>query len=234
MFQRFKSALDRTIAEEQARQKAASEQQRTASPSGTSGSRPRSVSRTNSAKDSPAKRKPKKGNQDAANDSAPNPDPAVFEAAFALDEEEAEARESMEKSATQDKVVKEGDDGAANGTDEKSVEKSVEQDQENGEKTDAAPASTADAPAEAPVELPADVKAKLRKLDKLEKTYPGTLPLCYLPNLVYLCLVILTTRVKQSSCAPTESHMAGLPPSNLSNAPCVKTHPSQPSRIRPH
>ncbi|KAI1851000.1 hypothetical protein JX266_003665 [Neoarthrinium moseri] len=168
MFQRFKSAIDRTIAEEQARQKAASDQP---TPSGT---RPRSVSRTNSAKDSPAKRRPKKPAQDVSNgDGLPNPDPAVFEAAFALDEEEAEAKETDEKPAVaqDDATTAEKADGLA--TDDA---------ESNGDRVDkpakspeaAGPAVSTAQPA-ASAELPAEVKAKLRKLDKLEKTYPELL-----------------------------------------------------------
>jgi hypothetical protein len=171
MFQRFKSAIDRTIAEEQARQKAASEQQQSASPSGA---RPRSVSRTNSAKDSPAKRRVKKPSQDVANgDNVPNPDPAVFEAAFALDEEEAEAKATS---------VQPGD-SEKNGSEEPAVlEKAAEVDDQIKEKAGeatpvpdekAAKEEPVPAAAPAPAELSPDIKTKLRKLEKLEKTYPG-------------------------------------------------------------
>lgn len=167
MFQRFKSAIDRTIAEEQARQK---EIQQTQSPSG---SRPRSVSRTNSSKDSPAKRRPKKPGQEASSaDNVPNTDPAVFEAAFALDEEEAEAKLTAEKPAT---PGENGSNGAvdavkdAGDTDEKIKDKSADGTLIMLEKADK------EESAQSPAELTPEIKAKLRKLEKLEKTYPGML-----------------------------------------------------------
>lgn len=164
MFQRFKSAIDRTIAEEQARQKATNEQpDRTSSPSG---SRPRSVSRTNSGKDSPAKRRVKKP-QEANGDNTPNTDPAVFEAAFALDEEEGEAKEAA-ASADQPKEAA-FDDGTSKaetpgeGKPSKGPE-SAKDDQIREKAPEEVPS---------PMELPADIRLKLKKLDKLEKTYPG-------------------------------------------------------------
>ncbi|KAK8098914.1 uncharacterized protein PG998_012155 [Apiospora kogelbergensis] len=168
MFQRFKSALDKSIAEEQARQKTLAEQRsNTASPS--SSSRPQSVSRTNS---SAAKRKTKKPSQDVSNgsDNLPNTDPAVFEAAFALDDEEAEAKAAVakpENGEVSEKDVK-GDDSADGKTEAKEATEN-EKTETNGDdrKKAAAPAKAA--------ELPAEIQAKLRKLDKLEKTYPELL-----------------------------------------------------------
>lgn len=172
MFQRFKSAIDRTIAEEQARQN----EQRNLSPSGN---RQRSLSRSNSAKDSPAKRRTKKPGQDAANgDNLPNTDPAVFEAAFALDEEEAEAKATAEQPQAGSEK-----NGSTEGL---SVEKKSTEDDDQAtlcddqvtEKTKDASAGSNEKggkpdPSSAPAELPAEVKTRLRKLEKLEKTYPG-------------------------------------------------------------
>lgn len=170
MLQRFKSALDKSIAEEQERQK-----QRANAASPASNSRPQSVSRTNS---SAAKRKAKKPGQDAANgaEDLPNTDPAVFEAAFALDDEEAEAKAaaaSPENGDASEKGVK-GDESADAAKSEKPEAKETtenEKTETNGdEKKKAAPALAT------VTDLPPEVQAKLRKLSKLEKTYPGTYP----------------------------------------------------------
>lgn len=166
MFQRFKTAIDRTIAEEQARQS----EQRTLSPSAN---RQRSLSRSNSARDSPAKRRTKRPGSDAANgDNVANTDPAVFEAAFALDEEEAEAKAIAEKPANPEKS------GAAEGTDAKKGSTDGDN-QAKGQTDDDASTLVNEkigkesAPARA--ELSPEIQARLRKLDKLEKTYPGML-----------------------------------------------------------
>lgn len=167
MLQRFKSALDKSIAEEQERQK---QRASTASPS-TNG-RPQSVSRTNS---STAKRKAKNPGQDAANgsDTLPNTDPAVFEAAFALDDEEAEekaAAASPENGDVSEKGVK-GEESADAVKSEKPEAKETaenEKSETNGDEKKKAPSAPTTA------DLPPEIQAKLRKLDKLEKTYPGT------------------------------------------------------------
>lgn len=176
MFQRIKGAIDRTIAEEQARQKTYLEQ-------GTPGHGRQSsaVSRSNSGASSAGKRtRPKKAVQDASKEAdaaAANPDPAVFEAAFVIDDDDEPSRTSTPppqyqdiKSDAQDKdggalsemhEVKAGDDGA-------DAEKTGAGDGLKPEGTQSATSSKA-----ASVELPADVRAKLRKLEKLEATYPG-------------------------------------------------------------
>lgn len=176
MFQRFKNVIDRSIAEEQARQKTLADQ-RTESPAGSSSnSRSPSSTRANSSKDPLAKRKAKKRVPDATNgDNMPNPDPAVFEAAFALDDEEAETRSNTPKPAVPEKDGKpDAEDAEADG------DKTVTSEVQNGEKTEQTEASADDSTSKdaattaGPAELSAEVKAKLRKLDKLEKTYPGT------------------------------------------------------------
>lgn len=162
MFQRFRTAIDRTIAEEQARQKAAAEQ-RSASPSGA----PQRTSSTAS------KRKAKKPSQDISNsDNLPNPDPAIFEAAFVLDEEEAEAKATAEKSETAGSAsnMKDGDKdlpskGENGSSDGSAAEKGDRKSEDKSPKD--APATSSEP------ELPADVQTKLKKLEKLEKTYPG-------------------------------------------------------------
>ncbi|KAK6856580.1 vesicular transport protein [Apiospora arundinis] len=152
MFQRFKSALDKSIAEEQARQKTIAEQ-RSNNASPASNSRPQSVSRTNS---SAAKRKTKKPSQDVGNgaDNLPNTDPAVFEAAFALDDEEAEEKAAVAK--PENGEVSEKDVKGDNSTDAASNEKTEgkettenEKAEPNGDdkkKTAAAPAKAAELP----------------------------------------------------------------------------------------
>lgn len=174
MFQRFKSAIDRTIAEEQARQKATDEQ-RTASPSGSgSGSRPRSASRTNSGKDSPAKRRVKKP-QDTNGDNVPNTDPAVFEAAFALDEEEGEAKATAAEGVVDEKGTADEDAPKESfGSEEKSKGSALIEDGAAAEKNGQTKENTVDEDVSA-IEPPQTVKLKLKKLEKLEKTYPGVL-----------------------------------------------------------
>ncbi|KAI1391770.1 uncharacterized protein F4822DRAFT_105172 [Hypoxylon trugodes] len=163
MFSRIKGAIDRSIAEEQARQRVAAEQ-RSNSPS-ASGQRPRSVSRTNST-NSPARRKTKRPSQDQTNgDGATNPDPAVFEAAFVLDDEDADATSGLPEKPGRDAVVNNEKDGGGDATEQNGET----QDQSNNTLDE----KPKDALSPAPAELPPHVKTKLRKLEKLEATYPG-------------------------------------------------------------
>ncbi|ORY60683.1 uncharacterized protein BCR38DRAFT_442147 [Pseudomassariella vexata] len=182
MFQRFKNALDQSIAQEQARHKALSEQ-RASSPSGSStpNRRSGSVSRTNSSKDSSARRKTKKSSQDISNgDNGLNPDPAVFEAAFAIGDDETDTRASTPKPPVPDKDVTEDKEASAAAGDRSEDTKEALEGENKGftptvTVTDSNGNDAASAPASTPADLPPEVKAKLRKLDKLEKTYPGTL-----------------------------------------------------------
>lgn len=128
------------------------------------GQRPRSVSRTNST-NSPAKRKPRKSNQDTLSpDGIANPDPAVFEAAFVLDDEDADP-----PLATTNVQTTPSDNAAKEGT--------VLDEKQNGDAKTQADAArdekSKDALSSSPAELPSHIKAKLRKLEKLESTYPG-------------------------------------------------------------
>lgn len=163
--QRLKGAIDRTIAEEQARQ----EQARQRIEPGTTPRRSDSTSRSNQ---SPARRpRPKKaGGADTPKDdggaSPSNPDPAVFEAAFALDDSEEPSRAGTPKPAA---------DAMDDKGDEKVKDKAEEG--QNGEKADEAEGAASAAPAAAP-ELSPEVRLKLRKLEKLEKTYPGACIVC--------------------------------------------------------
>ncbi|KAK6956059.1 hypothetical protein Daesc_001329 [Daldinia eschscholtzii] len=165
MFSRIKGAIDRSIAEEQARQKALAEQRSTARSPSASGQRQRSVSRTNSTNSS-ARRKIKKPSQDISNgDGAVNPDPAVFEAAFVLDDDDTESQLApSEKTVVGSLSDNEKDHSTATQNEEKKDQAGVGEDVN----------SKADAPP-APAELPLHIKSKLRKLEKLEATYPELL-----------------------------------------------------------
>jgi hypothetical protein len=172
MFQRFKGSLDRVIAEEQARQKAANEQ----AGSGSSSGSPRqssSVSRSNSAASAARKPRAKKQSQDVSknDDSAANLDPAVFEAAFVIDDDDEPSRANTPKPPSDDQAPQNGD-GKDAGTSARSEgnaqsAKDAEARAKDDEQKPAPPPKN-DTP-----ELPPDVRTKLRKLEKLEATYPG-------------------------------------------------------------
>lgn len=176
MFQRIKGAIDRTIAEEQARA-------RDQSPGATAPRASSSVSRSNSGASTVRKARPKKSGQDAAKDAdagAADTDPAVFEAAFVIDDEEpSRSATPMPLTSQDNKNVENGDakdvntaeggnGGTGTGNNVKDPEKN---DVDEGRK------SEGDRPIPPPkattTDLPPDVRAKLRKLEKLEKTYPG-------------------------------------------------------------
>lgn len=178
MFQRLKGSLDRVIAEEQARQKAANEQAGAGSNTGS----PRqssSVSRSNSAASTARKPRPKKQSQDVSknDDGAANLDPAVFEAAFVIDDDEP-SRATTPKPPTDDQAPQNGDAkdaGSAGGDsgpgagagDSAQPGQDAEARAKDDEQKPAPPPKN-----EAP-ELPPDVRTRLRKLEKLEATYPG-------------------------------------------------------------
>lgn len=178
MFQRLKGSLDRVIAEEQARQKAANEQAGAGSGTGS----PRqssSVSRSNSAASTARKPRAKKQSQDVSknDDGAANLDPAVFEAAFVIDDDEP-SRATTPKPPSDDQAPQNGDakdTGSASGEagpvagagDSAQPGKDAEARAKDDEQKPAPPPKN-----EAP-ELPADVRTRLRKLEKLEATYPG-------------------------------------------------------------
>uniref|UniRef100_A0A8H7N5U2 Uncharacterized protein n=1 Tax=Bionectria ochroleuca TaxID=29856 RepID=A0A8H7N5U2_BIOOC len=81
MFQRIRGAIDRTIAEEQARQRTLSEQ----------GSNSRSASATR-RNDAGRRQKGRTTSGDVGLDTAPTADPAVFEEAFVIDDSEEPSR----------------------------------------------------------------------------------------------------------------------------------------------
>lgn len=163
--QRLKGAIDRTIAEEQARQESA--RQKTLSPdSGT----PRRSDSTSRSAQSPARRpRPKKTASDAKDggDSPSNPDPAVFEAAFVIDDNEEPSRAGTPKPAA-DKMEDKPEEKAKDKADEGQNGDNGKE----GEETKGAAGAPPPPPAAAS-ELSPEVRTKLRKLEKLEKTYPG-------------------------------------------------------------
>lgn len=138
--------------------------------------------------ESPARRnRTKKPSQDISRDSTadttPNPDPAVFEAAFVIDDPE---------DAPPTPPVKEVDGEAAPGASTTSSEKPNGVADKMGSTEDVQPSSAATHPnserTDPPkrpgdqaedtgnagvTELPADVRAKLKKLEKIEKSYGG-------------------------------------------------------------
>lgn len=120
--------------------------------------------------------------KDANGDGPTNPDPAVFEAAFVIDDTDETATST--RAATPLSVDKEGKTGDSG----KDAGKVAGDAPGNGaaDPTPNADNGEADRPdteqtarvsrgaSAASSELPPEVRARLRKLDKLEKTYPGS------------------------------------------------------------
>lgn len=145
MFQRIKGAIDSRIAEEQARQKAASPVSRSPSTVGRS-------SRTDSPTTRP--RKPKPRDYDGT---SRGPDPSEFEGPFVIEDDSEEPSGAgtpatrVEKAGSMaDKAV--SADGSADGS------------EKGGEKSAQPVARTS-------TDLPPDVRAKLKKLENLESKY---------------------------------------------------------------
>ncbi|OIW30732.1 hypothetical protein CONLIGDRAFT_653509 [Coniochaeta ligniaria NRRL 30616] len=187
MFQRIRGAIDRTIAEEQARQKAHT--------TPNNGAAPDAVRRSGSTSDSARRQRTKKPSQDtskdAAAESAPTPDPAVFqaafEAAFVLDDsEDGDAPTVPVKNGgggsevTQSTTAPEKEENVAENTpaDASGVD-NVDQaasdaKQANGNATPPPKQTTEQADDQntaTVVELPLEVRKRLRRLDKLDKNY---------------------------------------------------------------
>jgi hypothetical protein len=143
-----------------------------------------------------------------------NPDPAVFEAAFVIDDSDEPSRAGTPKPpGTDDPDIKrkrEGttDDPLSNTTGNDGQSQDNGKASENPADSSAQDFLTAARAASVPSELTAETRQKLRKLEKLEATYPGTLFLGYKvgtrPDL----------RI-QSSSDPTAWHIAEPPLSNL-------------------
>jgi hypothetical protein len=169
--QRLRGAIDRTIAEEQARQKPTD---------GTTPSRSGSTSSRRSD-GNPAARRPraKKPSADITDTEAPNPDPAVFEAAFVIDDSDDPSRsgtpappappekDNIDGNGMATTKGEQPQQSQANGT-TPDKDRSHGKAADDGETTTPAPAA----------ELSPEIKQRLRKLEKLESTYPGMRQFC--------------------------------------------------------
>ncbi|KAL3463572.1 hypothetical protein BJX64DRAFT_256956 [Aspergillus heterothallicus] len=152
MFQRLREAIDSRIAEEQARQRSSQE----------------SLARSNSARRPPGRnlspsRRPSRPRRNTGTP-VRGPDPTEFEPEFAIGDDDASSRSATPKP--------EPADALENAQGEKSGEKSGEPEgaadtTTNGK--DSAPPTKE--PAQPSSELPPEVRAKLRKLTKLESRY---------------------------------------------------------------
>lgn len=147
--QRIRGAIDRSLAEaeELARQ-------RTVSPGGTS-TRSDSVTRS-----SQTQRRPAEG----------GPDPSVFEAAFVIDESETPSRVGTPKMTTGDAQDNQPSGEGAGANAQPSGDSTTADKGDGKDEKEARPGEGAQAPT---LDLPPEVKLKLRKLEKLEATYPG-------------------------------------------------------------
>jgi hypothetical protein len=161
-----------------------------------------------------------------------NPDPAVFEAAFVIDDNDdtmtpaltpppqasTEKKEAAQQNRDSTQDASKATDSEPQETSEPA--KKGEPKKDAGDKPTTAEQS-ANAPATAPAELPLEVRGRLRKLEKLEKTYPGSQSHELVAfHVVHLQVTPLTLASQwQNSCAHTASRIA---------AP----HRSSPSRER--
>ncbi|ODA84215.1 hypothetical protein RJ55_02733 [Drechmeria coniospora] len=174
MFQRIRGAIDRTIAEEQARQQRID----SATPS-----RSASTSSRTSTAAGRGRRPRRKHPVEILDSSVPNPDPAVFEAAFVIDDSDEPSRAGTPRVPSQERADKVG--GAAvvpviaiNGEREqkqqvKETDRADEKTREDGDDV-AVATSTETEPAPANEQSP-EIANRLRKLEKLEATYPELL-----------------------------------------------------------
>ncbi|KAK4071068.1 uncharacterized protein Triagg1_6435 [Trichoderma aggressivum f. europaeum] len=156
MLQRIKGAIDRSIAEEQARQQKALE-------ASSSANRSASTSRRNDSA-SGKQARPKNPGSDAG-DAATNPDPAIFEAAFVIDDSDEPSRAGTPKPAPPEK---DATNGEATGHAEAVENPNANADAKDGPSRDGAAHATKPA-------LTPELRQKLRKLEKLEATYPELL-----------------------------------------------------------
>ncbi|KAJ5577561.1 uncharacterized protein N7459_006525 [Penicillium hispanicum] len=155
MFQRLRDAIDSRIAEEQARQKSAQD----------------NITRSNSARRPPSRNlSPGRRNRPRRNTGTPvrGPDPKEFEAEFTIGDDDTSSRSGTPQvetpeNASEATIRVEGDRS-------EDAEAKTASDAVGKEKEPAKPADT-EANTPTPSELPADVKAKLRRLDKLESRY---------------------------------------------------------------
>lgn len=185
MFQRIKGAIDRTIETEQARQKGLLSDQ--GAPG--HGRQSSSVSRSNSGASTAAGKRPrqkKPAPDDTGDTGTANPDPAVFEAAFVIDDDDEPSRTATPLPSSEDKKPDNGDSkdddggqddkGKGNGGDTGAGNTAKDLAKNGGDDDQTPEGGPKPMPPPKPaaaLELPPDVRAKLRKLEKLEATYPG-------------------------------------------------------------
>lgn len=153
--QRLKGAIDSRIAEEQARQRQATQQGPTQHPARSS-----SLRRSNSNTLSPAGRRPRTPDIGGDKPQGRGPDPAEFDPDVVVGEDDPLSRSTTphppnEKDEAAQQPPAENGDAA------------------KGEKEGADPAR--DAKSAALTELPTEVRVRLRKLEKLEPKYSGIL-----------------------------------------------------------
>ncbi|KHN94438.1 grip [Metarhizium album ARSEF 1941] len=168
MFQRIRGAIDRTIAEEQARQK--SLESATPSRSGSTSSRRSDADPTG------RRARAKKPSADITDSTVPNPDPAVFEAAFVIDDSDEPSRSGTPAPPLpppppeKDHVDGDGMHASKIGQADTSQTNGTNADQEHADGN-----AKEDGHAAAPTGLSPEIKQRLRKLEKLESTYPELL-----------------------------------------------------------
>lgn len=153
--QRFRDAIDSRIAEEQARQKTAQENlsrsKTTRRPGQSTAPGQRARPRRNTGTSTPVR----------------GPDPKEFEPEFAIGDDEGSSRSGTPRVETPDVTSEVTTPGEADRAAQPEAKTTAD---------DAKESSSQDAPVEdKPVELPPDVKARLRRLDKLESRYQGKL-----------------------------------------------------------
>ena len=160
MPQRIRGAIDRTIAEEQARQNGSGDGG-SLSRSGSTGSRPAG-----------AGRKPR--DKPDATDASPNPDPAVFEEAFVIDDSDEPSRTGTPKPPVPEKDAPSQNEAAAtndgDGPDAQHAGKDGSADNANEKSAGSTVGEKSSSQSQA---VPPEIRQKLRKLEKLEATYPG-------------------------------------------------------------
>jgi hypothetical protein len=152
--QRLREAIDSRIAEEQARQKSAQD----------------NIERSNSARRPPGRNQsPSRRSRPRRNTSTPvrGPDPKEFEAEFTIGDDDESSRSGTPQTDTPETAsevsASKGEGEMVDGKPAETPEKEMGQETETKE---------------TPPVLPPDVRAKLRRLDKLESRYQGM----HLPN----------------------------------------------------
>ena len=151
--QRFKTAIDTRIAEEQARQRALQ-----GSPSRSNSGAKKPAARTAS----PAVRAARNRSVDSKGTDAPSkgPDPSEFEPEFVIEDEEVITRATTPQPGQAEKQENLGNDGPTSSHPDTDAPSTAQK----GDDSQAQPASP---------DLPTEVRVKLRKLERLETRYQG-------------------------------------------------------------